>query len=61
MGRLKRQMEVNEEKRKAKFASDRTLAASMAPYQMLKAGVRMMTANLANKFLPSERVMTLPL
>jgi len=61
MGPMKRQMEVNEEKRKAKFASDETLAASMAPHRMLRDGVRMMTANLANKFLPSERVITLPL
>jgi len=61
MRRLERLIEVNEEKRKAKFASNETLAASMAPFPMLKAGVKMMAANLANKFLPPEKVITLPL
>jgi flavin-dependent dehydrogenase len=61
MRRLKRLIEVNEEKRKAKFASNETLAASMAPFPMLKAGVKMMAANLANKVLPPEKVITLPL
>ena len=61
MGPMKRQMVVNEEKRKVKFASNETLAASMAPYPMLKSGVKMMTANFTNKFSPAEKVITLPL
>jgi len=58
---MKRQMEVNEEKRKVKFASNETLAASMAPYPMLIAGVKMMTVIFANRFLPPEKIITLPL
>ena len=57
---MKRQMETNEEKRRIKFASDDTLAASMAPNQMLIDGLKMMAANAANKFLPPEKVFTLP-
>ena len=61
MRRLKRQVEVNEQKRKVKFASNETLAASMAPFPMLKAGVKMLAANFANRFLPPDKVITLPL
>jgi flavin-dependent dehydrogenase len=61
MRRLKRQLEVNEAKRKAKFASNETLAASMAPFPMLTAGVKMLAASFLNKFLPPEKVITLPL
>jgi flavin-dependent dehydrogenase len=61
MRRLKRQLEVNEAKRKAKFASNETLAASMAPFPMLTAGVKMLAASFVNKFLPPEKVITLPL
>ena len=57
---MKRQMEANEEKRLIKFASDENLAASMAPALMLKDGLKMMAANAANKFLPPEKVFTLP-
>jgi flavin-dependent dehydrogenase len=55
-----RQMEANEIKRQAKFASDETLAASFAPRQVLIDGVKMLAANAANKFLPPEKVFTLP-
>ncbi|MCJ7701255.1 MAG: hypothetical protein MUO62_06700 [Anaerolineales bacterium] len=44
----------------AEFASDETLAASFAPKQVLIDGVKMMAANAANKFLPPEKVITLP-
>ncbi len=57
---MKRQMEANEKKRLAKFATDETLAASYTPQRVLMDGVKMMTANAANKFLPPERVITLP-
>jgi len=57
---MKRQMEANEEKRLVKFASDENLAASMAPALMFKDGLKMMAANAANKFLPPEKVFTLP-
>ena len=57
---MKRQMEANEKKRQAKFASDETLAASFAPGRMLVDGVKMMAANAANRFLPPERVITFP-
>lgn len=60
MRSIQRQMEVNQIKRRAKFASNETLAASMAPARVLIDGVKMMTANLANKFLPPEKVITLP-
>ncbi len=49
---MKRQMEANEKKRQAKFASDKSLAASYAPQQVLKDGIKMMAANTANKLLP---------
>ena len=57
---MKRQMEANEIKRQAKFASDETLAASFAPRQVLIDGVKMMAANAANKFLPADKVITFP-
>ena len=57
---MKRQMETNEKKRQVKFASDETLASSFAPKQVLIDGVKMMAANAANKFLPPEKVITLP-
>jgi flavin-dependent dehydrogenase len=60
MGPMRHQMEVNERKRQAKFASDDTLAASLAPGQMLIDGVKMLSANFINKFLPPEKVITLP-
>ena len=57
---MKRQMEANEKKRQVKFASDESLAASFAPQQVLIDGVKMLAANAANKFLPPEKVITLP-
>ncbi|MBW1897347.1 MAG: hypothetical protein JRI47_09870 [Deltaproteobacteria bacterium] len=57
---MMRQMEANETKRQAKFTSDETLAESMAPGRMLVDGVRMMAANVANRFLPPEKVFTFP-
>jgi hypothetical protein len=57
---MKRQMEANEKKRQAKFASDETLAASFAPQRVLIDGFKMIAANAANKFLPPEKVITLP-
>jgi len=57
---MKRQMEANEVKRLAKFASDETLTASFAPRQVIMDGVKMLAANTANKFLPPEKVITLP-
>ena len=57
---MKRQMEANEKKRQVKFASDESLAASFAPQQVLIDGVKMITANFANKFLPPVKVITLP-
>lgn len=61
MNPMKQQIEVNEVKRKVKFSSNETLAASMSPYPMLKAGLKMGVANWVNKFLPPERIITLPL
>jgi flavin-dependent dehydrogenase len=61
MERMNRQIEVNEVKRKVRFASNETLTASMNPYPMLIAGIKMKIADLANGFLPPERVITLPL
>jgi flavin-dependent dehydrogenase len=61
MERMNRQIEINEEKRKVRFASNETLAASMNPYPMLIAGIKMKIADLANGFLPPEKVITLPL
>lgn len=61
MAPMKRQMEVNEVKRKVRFVSNETLAASMASYSMRRSGVKMKAANFANKFLPPEKVITLPL
>jgi flavin-dependent dehydrogenase len=58
---IKHQLEVNEKKRAVKFSSDDALAASLAPNQMLKDGSLMMVANLVNRFLPPEKVITLPL
>jgi len=57
---MKRQMEANEVKRQAKFASDETLAAGFAPSRVLVDGVKMMAANAANRFLPPEKVFTFP-
>jgi len=61
MNRMKRQMEANEIKRVAKFTSDETLAASFTPGQVLMDGLKMVTANAANRILPPERVITLPI
>jgi flavin-dependent dehydrogenase len=58
---LKRQMEVNERKRQAKFASDETLSENMAPRRMMVDGLKMLGANTLNRFLPPERIITLPL
>ncbi len=57
---MKRQMEANEKKRQTKFASDESLAASFAPGRVLFDGARMMAANAANKFLPPDKLITLP-
>ena len=60
MRAMKRQMEANEIKRQVKFASDESLAASFAPQRVLLDGIKMLAANTTNKFLPPERVITLP-
>jgi len=57
---MRRQMERNERKRKAKFESDETLSLSMAPKRMLIDGMKMIVANAANKLLPPEKVITFP-
>ena len=57
---MRRQMNANEKKRLMKFASDDSLAASFAPARVLIDGIKMMAANTANRFLPPEKVMTLP-
>jgi flavin-dependent dehydrogenase len=61
MERMKRLIEINEEKRRVRFASNETLTTSMNPYPLFIAGVKMMTANFANRFLPPEKIITLPL
>lgn len=61
MERMKRLIEINEEKRRVRFASNETLATSMNPYPMFIAGVKMMAANFTNRFLPPEKIITLPL
>ena len=58
---LKHQMETNEKKRLAKFASDETLTASFAPQRVLIDGLKMISANAANRILPPERIITLPM
>ena len=57
---MNRQMDANDKKRQDKFASDETLAVSMAPSLMLVDGIKMMIANTANTFLPPEKVITFP-
>jgi len=57
---MKRQMENNERKHQVKFASDESLEASFEPKQVLIDGVKMMTANAANRILPPERISTFP-
>jgi flavin-dependent dehydrogenase len=57
---MRRQMERNEIKRQSKFESDETLSESMAPSRMLIDGTKMLAANVVNKFLPPEKVITLP-
>jgi len=54
-------MENNELTRQNKFASDETLVASLAPDKLLKDGFKMMAAIVANKYLPPEKMVTLPL
>jgi len=54
-------MENNELTRQNKFASDETLVARLAPNKLLKDGFNMMAATVANKFLPPEKMITLPL
>ncbi|MHB1356941.1 MAG: NAD(P)/FAD-dependent oxidoreductase [Anaerolineae bacterium] len=58
---MQRLIELNEEKRKIKYASSETLAASMAPLTVLRMGIKMMAADFLNKFVPAEMVITLPL
>ena len=59
-GQRNKKMEENQEKRQVKFASDETLATSLTPNQMLKDGIKIIAANIANKFLPPEEIFTLP-
>jgi flavin-dependent dehydrogenase len=61
MAPMKRQLEANEKKRQAKFASDESLAASLTPGALLKDGLKMQAAMFINHFLPPEKVITLPL
>jgi len=61
MGPMKKQLEFNEVKRLQKFASDESLAISMAPQRMMIDGVKMSAANMLNRVLPPEKVITLPL
>jgi hypothetical protein len=58
---LKKRIEDNELKRVKKYASDETLASYLAPRQMLKDGIKMLAADIVNKVLPAERVITFPL
>ena len=58
---MKRQMEANEVKRVAKFSSDESLIASFAPRRVLIDGLKLVAANAANRLLPPERVITLPI
>lgn len=51
---LKHQMETNEKKRLAKFASDETLTTSFPPQRVLIDGLKMVPANAANRVLPPE-------
>jgi flavin-dependent dehydrogenase len=54
-------IEVNARRQERQFAANETLEANLAPVSMLRQGLLMMVANLANKVLPPERVITLPL
>ena len=54
------QIEKNEIKRQEKFASDESLTESFSPGNVFSDGLKMMSANVLNKFLPAERVITLP-
>jgi hypothetical protein len=61
MGPMKKQLEINERKRVQKFASDESLAISMAPQRIMIDGVKMVTANMLNRVLPPDKVITLPI
>jgi flavin-dependent dehydrogenase len=60
MKNMKRQMEVNEEKRIIKFESDESLMESMKLSKLAVDGIKMLSVNLLNKILPPEKVITLP-
>lgn len=61
MARMKQQIERNEKKRRVRFASNEALSANMDFYPMLIAGMKMKIADLVNKCLPTEKMITLPL
>jgi flavin-dependent dehydrogenase len=54
-------LQINAKKQRMDFSSNDNLEAGLAPASMLKAGVLMRFANLANAILPPEKVITLPL
>lgn len=60
MKKLKKQMEVNEQKRLIKFESDESLLESMTIGRVMADGVKMLSANVLNKILTPEKVITLP-
>lgn len=58
---LIRKIEGNERKHAKLYASNETLTAGLDPKAMLKSGILMPLANLANLILPPEKIITLPL
>ncbi|MEI7616031.1 MAG: NAD(P)/FAD-dependent oxidoreductase [Actinomycetota bacterium] len=57
---IKKRLEANEIKRKAKFHSNETLAQSMTSGRILKGGIMLVAANFVNRFLPAKKIITLP-
>ena len=55
-----RQLQANEKKQAARYATNEKLEASLAPINMLKGGLLMTLANQVNRILPPEKIITLP-
>ncbi|MBU0491656.1 MAG: NAD(P)/FAD-dependent oxidoreductase [Chloroflexi bacterium] len=61
MKSLVHKLQANDSKQAQQFASNDHLEAGLTPASLLKGGVLMKLASLANTMLPPERVITLPL
>lgn len=61
MRRTVQQIEMNAARQAERYATDKSLEESLSPLHILRDGLLMLAASQANKLLPAERIIKLPM